>query len=114
VEQLLARDAYTTHGAARYAFRQGRQLSVNRHRSQSRGDGDPAASDARIGELFLVTLQSTYSAEMQIIRAIWNIGAQSQSEKLRETLQKHVHECPPSAPVRQIEGFRERRNSGSS
>jgi transposase-like protein len=22
--------------------------------------------------------------------------------------------CPPSAPVRQIEGFRERRNSGSS
>ena len=25
-----------------------------------------------------------------------------------------VHICPPSAPVRQIEGFRERRISGSS
>jgi hypothetical protein len=50
----------------------------NGHRSQSPSwDGDPAASNARIGELLL---EDIYSAEMQIIRAIWNIGAQSQSE----------------------------------
>ena len=65
----------------------------NGHRSQSRSwDGDPAASNARIGELFLETLEDIYSAEMQIIRAIWNIGAQSQSEKLRQALQQHGQE----------------------
>jgi ferritin-like metal-binding protein YciE len=65
----------------------------NGHRSQSPSwDGDPAASNARIGELFLETLEDTYSAEMQIIRAIWNIGAQSQSEKLRQALQQHGQE----------------------
>jgi hypothetical protein len=62
----------------------------NGHRSQSPSwDGDPAASNARIGELLL---EDIYSAEMQIIRAIWNIGAQSQSEKLRQALQQHGQE----------------------
>jgi ferritin-like metal-binding protein YciE len=65
----------------------------NGHRSQSRSwEGDPAASNARMGELFLATLEDIYSAEMQIIRAIWNIGAQSQSEKLRHALQQHGQE----------------------
>ena len=65
----------------------------NGPRSQSPSwDGDPAASNARIGELFLETLEDIYSAEMQIIRAIWNIGAQSQSEKLRQALQQHGQE----------------------
>jgi hypothetical protein len=31
-----------------------------------------------------------------------------------EELHLLLSRCPPSAPVRQIEGFRERRNSGSS
>jgi ferritin-like metal-binding protein YciE len=65
----------------------------NGHRSQSRSwEGDPAATNARIGELFLATLEDIYSAEMQIIRAIWNIGAQTQSEKLRHALQQHGQE----------------------
>ena len=41
-------------------------------------------------------------------------GDMKAATRLELALRHFVETCPPSAPVRQIEGFRERRISGSS
>ena len=65
----------------------------NGHRSQSRSwDGDPAASNARIGELFLETLEDIYSAEMQIIPRHMEHRRSEPVRKLRQALQQHGQE----------------------
>jgi ferritin-like metal-binding protein YciE len=55
------------------------------------GNGEEGA-DGRLGELFLVTLKDIYSAEKQMLRAMAKIGSQSQSDQLRQALQKHGEE----------------------
>ena len=69
---------------------------------QRSGNGNPAASDdGRLGELFLVTLKDIYSAEKQMLRAMSKIGRQSQSDQLRQALQKHGEET--EAQVERLE-----------
>ena len=45
--------------------------------------------NGRLGELFLETLKDIYTAEKQMLRAMGRIGRQSQSDQLRQALQKH-------------------------
>lgn len=71
----------------------GKGRSDGQGSQQRSGDGNPAASDeGRLGELFLETLKDIYTAEKQMLRAMGKIGRQSQSDQLRQALQKHGEE----------------------
>lgn len=50
------------------------------------------SENGRLGELFLETLKDIYNAEKQMLRAMGKIGRQTQSDQLRQALQKHGEE----------------------
>jgi ferritin-like metal-binding protein YciE len=66
----------------------------NGHGSQLRHeDGNPARSDdGRLGDLFLAALKNIYSAETQMLRAMWSIGRKIQSDQLHQALERHGEE----------------------
>ena len=56
-------------------------------------NGSLTASDHdRLGGLFLVALKDIYSAEKQMLRVMWSMGRQIQSDQLRQVLEMHGEE----------------------
>jgi ferritin-like metal-binding protein YciE len=46
----------------------------------------------RLGGLFLVALKDIYSAEKEMLRVMWSMGRQIQSDQLRQVLEMHGEE----------------------
>ena len=46
----------------------------------------------RLGGLFLVALKDIYSAQKQMLRVMWSMGGQIQSDQLRQVLEMHGEE----------------------
>jgi ferritin-like metal-binding protein YciE len=73
----------------------GEGASQRRSGGKAAGQGAGRAEDGedgRLGELFLETLKDIYSAEKQMLKAMGRIGRQTQSDQLRQALQKHGDE----------------------
>ena len=51
-----------------------------------------ASGHDRLGGLFLVALKNIYSAEKQMLRVMWSMGGQIQSDELRQVLETHGEE----------------------
>jgi ferritin-like metal-binding protein YciE len=72
----------------------GNETTPQRSGGKSAGKAGRAeeSEDGRLGELFLEALKDIYNAEKQMLRAMGKIGRQTQSDQLRQALQKHGEE----------------------